>query len=94
MKIITKSQSIFKNSLLTAKRTDIDDLVAKERSELFNQAIGVVYGVFILGITIAIMLELKTEYQIDLFPGINTPFDYVYREIKNETINFGNYPKE
>ncbi|MCG9879274.1 MAG: hypothetical protein MH472_01615, partial [Bacteroidia bacterium] len=66
MKIINKSESIFRETSHAGVRTDLDELVEKERSELFNQAVGVVYGVFILGITIAIMLELKTEYQIDL----------------------------
>lgn len=82
MKIINKSESIFRETSHAGVRTDLDELVEKERSELFNQAVGVVYGVFIIGITIAIMLELKTEYQIDLFPGVNTPFDDVYREAK------------
>jgi hypothetical protein len=83
LKVIPKS--IFKNYEPTTKRTELNDLVEKERSELFNQSIAIVYGVFILVITIVVMLELKTEYQIDLFPEINTPFDDVYREIKNET---------
>ncbi len=82
MKSINKFQSIFRESSHSGAQTDIDNLVAKERSELIAQAVGVVYGVFIIGITLAILLELKTEYQIDLFPGINTPFDDVYREAK------------
>jgi hypothetical protein len=82
LKSINKLPTIFRESSHAGSETDIDNLVATEKTELITQAVGVVYGVFIIGITIAILLELKTEYQIDLFPGINTPFDDVYREAK------------
>lgn len=81
MRKIGKSESLFKKR--ENSQNDLDVLVEEERSKLIEQVFGVLYIIFIVGITLAVLMELKMEYQIDLFPGINTPFDDVYREAKN-----------
>lgn len=90
LRIIGKSESLFKKK--ESSQNDLDDLVEEERSKLVEQVFGVLYIIFIIGITLAVLMELKMEYQIDLFPGINTPFDDVYREAKN-TLSGGSPPE-
>lgn len=65
------------------KTNTADELVAEERKQLLEQVFGVIYIIFIVIITLAVLMELKIEYQIDLFPGMNTPFDDWYRNTKD-----------
>lgn len=66
------------------KINSIDELVDSEHNHLLEKIIGVIYIFFIIAITLMVLLELKMEYQIDIFPGINSPFDDVYREVKDQ----------
>lgn len=65
------------------EKSSSDELLDHEKSQLLKQVFGFFYLVFIIGLTLAVLMELKTEYQIDIFPGIDTPFDDVYRDAKN-----------
>lgn len=71
----------------------IDEIVENEHKHLIEKVVGVIYIIFILVLTMFVLLELKMEYQIDIFPGINSPFDDVYREIKDEFQNPDGVPK-
>jgi len=93
LKTIGKSEPLFKNTQNSRQKNALDELVEHERSKLIEQVFGIIYVIFIIGITLAVLLELKTEYQIDLFPGINTPFDDVYREAKNAVTGEGPPPQ-
>lgn len=50
-----------------------------ERTKLFENVMVVMYVFIICILLIAALFELKTEYQIDIFPQFNTPFDDVYK---------------
>ena len=82
MKTISKDEPLFKIGKKRGK-TNTDEIVEKERFALANEAFTVLYVLFIAIFTIAVLLELKSEYQIDLFPGVNTPFDDAYFGIKD-----------
>lgn len=86
MKIIAKNGPLFK---IANKHhlTGEDELVEQEQHEVLNKVFAFLYILFISLITIAVLLELKTAYQIDLFPGINTPFDDVYFKMKGDMLN-------
>ncbi len=60
-----------------------EELILAEKAKLTEQVFGLIYLLIIAGITVCLLMELKMEYQIDIFPGINTPFDDVYRDAKN-----------
>ncbi len=81
MKTIHKDEPLFRIGKKREKTTT-DEIVEKERFTLANEAFTVLYLLFIAIFTIAVLLELKSEYQIDLFPGVNTPFDDAYFGIK------------
>ncbi|MCF8255730.1 MAG: hypothetical protein K9H61_03790 [Bacteroidia bacterium] len=82
MKILKKTDPLFPKTSTEKKNNQTEDLVNEEKSQLLEQVFGVIYIIFIIGITLAVLMELKMEYQIDLFPGIDTPFDDVYKEAK------------
>ncbi|OYU95080.1 MAG: hypothetical protein CFE21_12295 [Bacteroidetes bacterium B1(2017)] len=65
------------------RKAEEDDFLAEEKSKLLEQVFGVIYLIFIIGITLCVLMELKMEYQIDIFPGVDTPFDDIYRGAKN-----------
>ncbi|MCG9879103.1 MAG: hypothetical protein MH472_00750 [Bacteroidia bacterium] len=71
----------------------IDEIVESEHKHLIEKIVGVIYIIFIIVITLLVLLELKMEYQIDIFPGINSPFDDVYRELKDEFQNPDGLPE-
>ncbi len=83
MRIIGKSEPLFAHASSHQHRNAEEDLVMSEKSKLTEQVFGLIYLIFIVGITLCVLMELKMEYQIDIFPGINTPFDDVYRDAKN-----------
>lgn len=70
----------------------MDELVESEKGKLLERTFAVMYLLFIIGLLLAILLELKTAYQIDLFPGVDTPFDDVYRDAKNVLSGEPNQP--
>jgi hypothetical protein len=80
---IGKSEPLFKHDESAHIKNEADELVEHEKSKLVEKVFGVIYVLFIIGITLAVLMELKMEYQIDIFPGINSPFDDVYRDAKN-----------
>jgi len=51
--------------------------IEKAKKELVDFA-KYLYVVTILVLLVVAVLEIKRMYQIDLFPGIDTPFDNVY----------------
>ncbi len=83
MRIIGKSEPLFAPNNSNHHRQMEEDLVLAEKSKLTEQVFGLIYLLFIIGITLCVLMELKMEYQIDILPGINTPFDDVYRDTKN-----------
>ncbi|MCX6185961.1 MAG: hypothetical protein NTU43_03050 [Bacteroidetes bacterium] len=80
MKIIHKYDPL--PTMPPHQRDDEDEFVENERFGLFKDVFALLFFAFITFITIAIILELKHEYNIDLLKGINTPFDNIYFEIK------------
>lgn len=80
MKTIVKGDPLF--TIGKREKNDSDELVEKEKKVLANEAFTILYLLFIAIFTIAVLLELKSEYQIDLFPGVNTPFDDAYFGLK------------
>lgn len=82
VKILKKSEPFFKQNKKDSQN-EVDELVDDEKGKLMEQVFAVLYMIFITGLVLAVLMELKMEYQIDLFPGINTPFDDVYRDAKN-----------
>jgi hypothetical protein len=91
LKTIHKDEPLFKLGRKREK-TNTDEIVEKERFALANEAFTVLYLVFIAIFTIAVLLELKSEYQIDLFPGVNTPFDDAYFGLKERITGQPNAP--
>lgn len=65
------------------RKAEEDEFLSEEKSKLMEQVFGVIYLIFIIGITLCVLMELKMEYQIDIFPGVDTPFDDIYRGAKN-----------
>ena len=51
--------------------------IEKAKKELVDFA-KYLYVVTVLVLLVVAVLEIKRMYQIDLFPGIDTPFDTVY----------------
>ena len=51
--------------------------IEKAKKELVDFA-KYLYVVTVLVLLVVAVLEIKRMYQIDLFPGIDTPFDKVY----------------
>jgi len=51
--------------------------IEKAKKELVDFA-KYLYVVTVLVLLVVAVLEIKRMYQIDLFPGIDTPFDNVY----------------
>ena len=91
MKTLGKDEPLFKIGKKREKTTT-DEIVEKERFALANEAFTVLYLLFIAIFTIAVLLELKSEYNIDLFPGVNTPFDDAYFGIKERVTGNPNAP--
>jgi hypothetical protein len=42
------------------------------------------YIVFIIVLILITTIELKRLYQIDVFPGVDTPIDNMYYEVKDD----------
>jgi hypothetical protein len=42
------------------------------------------YIVFVFVLLLVLILELKSLYQIDIFPGVDTPIDNLYYQTKDE----------
>jgi len=42
------------------------------------------YIVFIIVLVLIATIELKRLYQIDVFPGVDTPIDNMYYEVKDD----------
>ena len=63
-------------------RDDEDELVEDEQMGLFSDVFAIFFFIFIVIISVAVILELKHEYHVDLFNGINTPFDDSYFAVK------------
>jgi hypothetical protein len=82
LKILKKSDPLFPKISTGKNKNQEEELVSEEKSQLLEQVFGVIYIIFIVGLTLAVLMELKIEYQIDIFPGIDTPFDDVYKEAK------------
>jgi hypothetical protein len=65
------------------QRDDEDELLEDEQKGLFSDVFAIFFFIFIVIISVAVILELKHEYHVDLFKGINTPFDDLYFAVKN-----------
>lgn len=94
MKIRRKLESLFFGKSIIRSRDEAEDMIEEEKSKVLEQVVGLFYLVFIICITLAILMELKIEYQIDIFPGINTPFDDVYQSTKDGFSGNGQPPPE
>ncbi|MCX6185698.1 MAG: hypothetical protein NTU43_01720 [Bacteroidetes bacterium] len=44
------------------------------------------YLVFVMVLLLSALLELKTMYNVDIFPGVDTPFDN-YQRIATESVS-------
>ena len=64
-------------------RDEEDEFIEEEHKGLYKDVFAIFFLGFIIVISMAVILELKHEYNIDLLKGINTPFDDVYFAIKN-----------
>lgn len=69
----------FKNANLNAE----EDFVKREHNKLTELVVSTMYLFLITGLSLAVLMELKMEYKIDIFRGIGTPFDEVYSTAKN-----------
>lgn len=51
---------------------------------LNTKLFSILYLTFIMVLLLCIVIELKSTYQIDLFPGLDTPFDNWYFNVKED----------
>ncbi len=70
-----------------------EDFVKREQNKLVEHVISLMYLFLISGLTLAVLMELKMEYKIDIFRGIGTPFDEFYVTAKNVFSNEEPLPK-
>lgn len=70
-------------SFMNNGRNHQDEFIRKEKFELNMKVFSIFYLAVILILCFFVILEVKHEYNIDLIPGFNTPFDDVYFDVKN-----------
>ena len=69
-------------SFLNNGTTFQKESIRKEKIELNMKVFSILYLLVIAIITLFMILEVKHEYNIDIFPNFNTPFEDVYFSVK------------
>jgi hypothetical protein len=61
---------------------DEEDLIKLEKRYIREEIVDFIYMFFILIVFCIAIIELKTAFNIDVFPDVDIPIDDIYYEIK------------